>query len=177
MILALLYVVFVIGVVGYCIASQKTSYDSMARNVMGVTAIASGVFCLVLSGVIFGEQATSMGKYAEVTSFIESGIYKEYPRLLQTQIDAGVIGDISNIQTGKMLIENLQQWYDKIGVINEHIRAAQTFNSSPLFDMFWYDWPVYPPLISGEFIKELQFNISKKVENMNGVVPIINIGP
>lgn len=176
MILSFLYVVFVTSVVGFCIALQKTSYDSIVRNVTGITAIASGVFCLVLSGVIFGEQATSMGKYAEVTSFIESEIYKEYPRLLQTQIDAGVIGDISNIQTGKMLIENLQQWYDKIGIMNNHIRKAQTFNSSFLFDIFWYDWPEYPPLISGQFIRELQFNISKKVENMNGVVPIINIG-
>lgn len=144
-------------------------------NILGPIYGACSVFSLILVVVVSCTYMTSICDYAEVSAFLESGLYEQYPQVLQSQIDAGVIGDISNIETGKMLIYNLQQWYEKIEETNKTIFKYRLWNSLFFSDSFVYDWPEYPPLIDGQKIRDLQIAITKKVENMDAV-PIISVG-
>jgi len=140
-----------------------------------VMIIFGSIFLLALIVVLAVAQVNSIKKYATVSAYIESGIYEEYSNIIQSQIDAGVIGDISNIETGKVLVGNLQEWYERIESTNKEIRYAKSLNNSWVFDWFCYDWPEYPELIDKQKIRELQFNLTKDVNNMSAL-PIINLG-
>ena len=138
----------------------------------------AGIILSILMIIVVGiAQWATISYYTDTRAFVKSKMYETYPEVIQSQIDAGVIGDISNIETGKRLIDNLQVWYEKIERINSRIERYRALNSTWLLsDIFVYDWPEYPELITGEKIKSLQIKISKQVKNMDGL-PIIQIRP
>ena len=137
-------------------------------------AISGSVLILVL--VFWGLHFfNSYNDYSDVTAYMESGIYQEYQTILQAQIDAGVIGDISNTRTGEPLIGSVQAWYDRIQEINKIIVKARVWNDSWWLDWYCMDWPEYPDLINGETIRAMNFQLLKKdVQNMTGIPVIVS---
>jgi len=127
------------------------------------------LFIVCSFGVVVALPASyliTMNTYAEVTAFVGSEVYTEYPRVVQAQIDGGVIGDISNAATGTRIIANLEEWLKHITETNRLIRKHQVLNQSYWFDWFVYDWPAYPDLIDAKKLRAIAFTLTKQVENI-----------
>lgn len=139
-------------------------------SLAGPFMIITGLF-LFISGILF---LSSIEEYGRTTSYIESGAWKTYPKLVQAQIDAGVIGDLSNSTTGPQLIDNLQSWYNDIQIINREIISAKTMNSRWYTDMFVYDWPEYPELINADSIQNVMICFDKTVTNINSAAIVVS---
>jgi len=132
-------------------------------------SVVSLCICLLFA---IGFQIATRVDFAEVTSKIESNTYKNFPEIIQAEIDAGIVGDLSNEEIGKNLSDRIQEWYDSIEYNNATIKATKIFNNSLLLDAFTYDWPYYPPLIN---IDSIKFSLNKTVHNMQAA-PILTIG-
>ena len=129
------------------------------------------VFCLVWVFVY----PDSISTYSQVTAFADAKIYEDYTAIIQQEVDAGVIGDISNGQVGSLIVQDIQKWYRNIEWANQKIKKYKTLNDNPFTNWFVYDWPEYPDLITKDDIRKMDRNIRKKVDNM-GIVPLINVG-
>lgn len=145
---------------------------------LAVTSVVSGIFfavCLIQTCVM---QSFTRQCYSEISSFYEMGIYNEADKFIQAQLDAGVIGDLSNGAVAPDINRFISQIYDKIEKYNAWSKEFEISNSSFWFDCFYYD----PPKIyyfSREDMQKINFTFKKNVRgtsiNLNiGGIPLTN---
>lgn len=122
---------------------------------------------LLISTIWYG---TSFYNYIRTEKFIKSDEISLNLSVIQGQIDAAVIGDLSNGTIGNALINKFDDFLNRVRRINYNITAAKISNESILLNGLYYDWPEYPPLLpTNKIIAKIE-ELKKEVNNMEGAV-------
>jgi hypothetical protein len=171
----LIGILFVAGIIYGSVLIHNAKCNSCLQYNIGLSINFICGFLLFVIVICIGcaidGQFDGRRDYAWVTSYYDTDMYQAYTEIIQSQLDAGIIGDLSNSTVGNNIIDNIDNWFAGIQRCNALITKTKLMNQSWFFDPFYYDWPEYPKIITQKEIQELKLKFVKNVQNMN--VPVV----